>query len=82
MIVVSSGSERAIILGDAAHCPVELLDLELGGISDVDPGLAARTRSWIARQLERDGTQASAPHFPELAFGRLIRAEGTLRWVT
>jgi glyoxylase-like metal-dependent hydrolase (beta-lactamase superfamily II) len=48
MIVVSSGRERAVILGDAAHCPIEIEDLEMGGIADVDPSLprsSARARS-------------------------------------
>jgi len=81
MIVVSSGSDRAIILGDVAHCPLEFEDLEMGGIADVDPALAAKTRAWVAGELERSGTSASGPHFPELAFGRLLRGDGGRHWV-
>lgn len=81
MIVVSSGVDRAIVLGDAAHCPLEIEDLEMGGIADVDPGLAAKTRAWVADELERTGTTATGPHFPDLAFGRLVRGEGARRWV-
>lgn len=80
-IVVSSGTERAVLLGDAAHCPIELEEAEWGGLGDVDPALAKRTRNAMMRELESSGTPASAAHFPGLQFGRLLRAEGRARWV-
>jgi glyoxylase-like metal-dependent hydrolase (beta-lactamase superfamily II) len=80
-IVVSSGTDRVVILGDAAHCPLELEESEIDGLGDVDPALAKRTRNAIMRELEESGTPASAPHFPGLQFGRLLRAEGRPQWV-
>lgn len=80
-IVVSSGSERALILGDAVHCPFELEDTEMEFIGDVDHALARRTREWIAQRLESGGERAVGVHFDGLAFGRLVRAEGRRRWV-
>ncbi len=80
-IVVSSGTERAVLLGDAAHCPVELEEAEWGGLGDVDPELAKRTRNAMMRELEESGTPASAAHFPGLRFGRLLRGEGRAQWV-
>ena len=41
VMVLSSGTARAVLLGDVAHCPVELLDDEWGGIGDVDPSWRA-----------------------------------------
>lgn len=79
-LVVSSGAERAILLGDVVHCPVELEVSEWEGMSDVDPDLARRTRESMARELESSGTPAAGPHLPGLEFGRLIRAEGRLMW--
>lgn len=79
--VVSSGAERAILLGDAAHCPIELEQNEWDGIGDVDPEAARRMRAQVSAMLESSGTAAAGAHFPELAFGRLVRGEGRLRWV-
>lgn len=80
-IVLSSGTERAFLLGDAVHCPVELEDAEWDGLGDVDPVAAKRTREAMMRELESSGTPASAAHFPGLQFGRLVRAEGRTQWV-
>jgi glyoxylase-like metal-dependent hydrolase (beta-lactamase superfamily II) len=81
IIVLSSGAERAMLLGDVVHCPIELLDDEWAGMSDVDEALAKRTRNALARELEGSGVPAAAAHFEGLRFGRLIVAEGKRRWV-
>jgi glyoxylase-like metal-dependent hydrolase (beta-lactamase superfamily II) len=81
IIVVSSGTDRAILLGDVAHCPLELEEEEWNGMGDVDPELAQRTRNAIARELEGTDTPVSAAHFPGLRFGRVLRGEGKRMWV-
>ena len=80
VLVLSSGEDRAVLLGDAVHCPVELVDDEWATIGDVDPALAKRTRIALARELEESGTPAAAAHFPGLQFGRLLPGEGQRRW--
>jgi glyoxylase-like metal-dependent hydrolase (beta-lactamase superfamily II) len=81
IIVLSSGTERALLLGDVVHCPVELLDDEWAGLADVDPELALRTRRALTREMEGTDVPMAAAHFPGLQFGRLLRAEGRRRWV-
>jgi glyoxylase-like metal-dependent hydrolase (beta-lactamase superfamily II) len=81
VIVVSSGPERAMLIGDVAHCPVELVDDEWDALFDVDPALGARTRAALNAELEGSDVPVSAAHFPNLQFGRLIRGEGRRRWV-
>jgi glyoxylase-like metal-dependent hydrolase (beta-lactamase superfamily II) len=81
IIVVSDHNERALLLGDVVHCPVELLEDEWAGLGDVDPELAKRTRVALARELEGTDTPVAAAHFPGLQFGRLLLGEGTRRWV-
>jgi glyoxylase-like metal-dependent hydrolase (beta-lactamase superfamily II) len=81
VVVVSSGTERAMLLGDAVHCPVELLEDEWAGLGDVDPDLARRTRVALAREIEGKDMPISAAHFPGLSFGRLLKGEGRRRWV-
>jgi glyoxylase-like metal-dependent hydrolase (beta-lactamase superfamily II) len=81
LIVLSSGTERALLLGDVVHCPVELLDDEWGGVADVDPALAQRSRNALARELEGTDVPVAAAHFPGLQFGRVLRGEGRRQWV-
>jgi len=78
--VISSGDERAIVLGDAVHCPIEILESELTFFADVDPVLAQRTRVFIEQALLEPDTIAAAPHFADLVFGRLVRGEGRSSW--
>jgi glyoxylase-like metal-dependent hydrolase (beta-lactamase superfamily II) len=81
IVVISSGAERALLLGDVVHCPAGLLDDEWAGIGDVDPVLAKRTRNALARELEGQDVPVAAAHFQGMQFGRLLAADGTRRWV-
>jgi glyoxylase-like metal-dependent hydrolase (beta-lactamase superfamily II) len=80
-LVLSSGDERIMFLGDVVHCPVQLEDDEWAALFDVDPELAKRTRIALARELEGTDVRVSGAHFPEMTFGRLVRAEGMRRFV-
>ncbi len=80
VIVVSSGTARAMLLGDVVHCPVELLSDDWEAINDVDPQLAMRSREALARELEGSDIPAAATHFPGLQFGRLLAGEGRRQW--
>jgi glyoxylase-like metal-dependent hydrolase (beta-lactamase superfamily II) len=81
VIVLSSGSERAMLLGDVVHCPAELLSDDWEAVFDVDQGLARRSREVLARELEGTDIRAAGAHFPGLQFGRLLAAEGRRQWV-
>jgi glyoxylase-like metal-dependent hydrolase (beta-lactamase superfamily II) len=81
VMVVSSGSARAVLLGDVAHCPVELLEDEWAGIGDVDPELARRTRVALMREYGGLDVPMTAAHFPGLKFGRLLEGQGKRQWV-
>jgi len=81
IVVLSDGDARAMLLGDVVHCPIELLDDEWGGIGDVDPALAVRTRIALSRELEGSDVPVAAAHFPGLQFGRVLAGSGTRRWV-
>jgi glyoxylase-like metal-dependent hydrolase (beta-lactamase superfamily II) len=81
VIVVSSGTARAMLLGDVVHCPAELLSDDWEMIGDVDKELAQRSREALARELEGADIRAAATHFPGLQFGRLLQGNGQRRWV-
>jgi glyoxylase-like metal-dependent hydrolase (beta-lactamase superfamily II) len=79
-LVLSSGEDRAYVLGDAVECPLQLEEPDLSVMSDVDPKLAARTREAIWREVEGTSDLIGAAHFPGLEFGRVLAGEGR-RWV-
>jgi glyoxylase-like metal-dependent hydrolase (beta-lactamase superfamily II) len=81
VMVLSSGTARAVLLGDVAHCPVELLEDEWAGIGDVDPELARRTRVALMREFEGSDVPLVASHFPGLRFGRVLAGQGKRQWV-
>jgi glyoxylase-like metal-dependent hydrolase (beta-lactamase superfamily II) len=81
VVVLSSGADRALLLGDVAHCPVQLVDDEWAILGDVDPALARRTRTVLAREIEDTGVPVAGVHFPGMRFGRLLSGQGGRRWV-
>jgi glyoxylase-like metal-dependent hydrolase (beta-lactamase superfamily II) len=81
VVVLSSGTDRALLLGDVAHCPVQLVDDEWAILGDVDPDLARRTRTALAREIESTAVRVAGVHFPGMRFGRLLPGEGGRRWV-
>lgn len=81
ILVLSSGDERGVLLGDVVHCPVELVDAEWASLGDVDVALARRTKERFAREFEGTGIPMAGAHFPGMRFGRLLPAAGRRRWV-
>lgn len=80
IVVVSDGGQRALLLGDVAHCPAELVDDEWECLADVDPELATRARNALVREIEGEDLPMAAAHFPGLQFGRLLFAEASRRF--
>jgi glyoxylase-like metal-dependent hydrolase (beta-lactamase superfamily II) len=75
-VVLSSGDERALLLGDAVTCPVQLEETDWGAMSDIDPAMSKRTREALLKELEGTGDMTLGSHFPGLEFGRVLRGEG------
>jgi len=70
--VLSSGRERAVVLGDMVHCPLEIGASELDFIFDVDPVVARETKRRIERELVMPNTTTVGAHFPDAVFGRVL----------
>ena len=81
-LIVSSGDERAVLLGDAVECPLQLEEPDLAVLSDVDPALAARTREAMWRELEGTSARMIGSHFPGLEFGRVLGGQGKRYFAT
>jgi glyoxylase-like metal-dependent hydrolase (beta-lactamase superfamily II) len=80
VVVISDGAERALLLGDIIHCPLELMDDDFNLLVDHDQALADSVRASYARELEGGDVPVAASHFPGLQFGRLLPGNGTRRW--
>jgi len=79
-VILSSGGERAFILGDAISCPVQLEQPEWSGMGDMDKDLARRTQETVAKEAESSGALLTAAHFPGLTFGRVLAGKGKRYW--
>lgn len=74
---VSSEGERALLLGDVAHSPVELTDPTWEAVFDLDPAAARRVRADVSDAAADGPDVIAAAHFP---FGRLVTADGVRRY--
>lgn len=79
-VAIVSGEERAMVIGDLAHHPVQLTETEWSVVLDINPQQAAATRAQIVERLERDGGLVLGGHFPPPGIGRLVRLEGRRLW--
>lgn len=61
---------HALVVGDAVHCPAEVLHPDLAWVGDHDAAAAIRTRADLADRVGRDGTVLVGPHFPDSVFRR------------
>ena len=81
IFIISSGGERALLLGDVAHTALELADDAWEAVFDVDRDAARAMRNAIAAELVATGDLAAAAHFPGLQFGRLVTGLRGREWV-
>jgi glyoxylase-like metal-dependent hydrolase (beta-lactamase superfamily II) len=81
VLIVSSGTDRAYLLGDVVSCPLQLTENDISFLTDVDPALAARTRESLFRELENQQAAIGIDHFPGLEFQRILTGTGR-QWTT
>jgi glyoxylase-like metal-dependent hydrolase (beta-lactamase superfamily II) len=79
-VLVSSGGEKVVILGDASHSPVQLLRPDLSPQYDTDPEQSAQTRAALFDRIEQEGLKVAAGHYPYPGLGGIVRVEGKRRW--
>jgi glyoxylase-like metal-dependent hydrolase (beta-lactamase superfamily II) len=74
---VESRGERAIVLGDAVHCPLQISRPEWAFIADAAPDVARASRERLLRELDGESTFVVGPHFPDAVFGRVLATESS-----
>src|SRR5947199_324356 len=72
--------ERALVLGDAAHSPVQLQEPDWVSRADMDPELTRKTRRALLDRLEHERIVVAAGHFQAPGFARIVRLEGRRYW--
>jgi glyoxylase-like metal-dependent hydrolase (beta-lactamase superfamily II) len=75
-IGVYSGGERAVIVGDASHHPIQLMHPDWSPTADWDPELSGRVRERLFDEAVDDGRAWIAGHWEFPGFGRLLRLDG------
>ncbi len=78
-VLVVSGGERAVILGDVAHHPLHLIRIWVCAI-DESPRQSRRTKRSLARRLIEEEALVVAGHFTPASFGRLALVDGRRVW--
>jgi glyoxylase-like metal-dependent hydrolase (beta-lactamase superfamily II) len=78
--VVASGGERAYLLGDAAHHPVQVTEPTWSPNADIDPRLSAETRAALFERIERERALIASGHFEFPGLGHAGRVDERLRF--
>jgi glyoxylase-like metal-dependent hydrolase (beta-lactamase superfamily II) len=79
-LIVTSGHERAFLMGDAFHCTVQFERPDWTDIFDSNTELAKATRQRVIEELARPATYAAAAHFSDTVFGCLTSQQNKLLW--
>jgi glyoxylase-like metal-dependent hydrolase (beta-lactamase superfamily II) len=75
-IGIHSAGERAIIIGDASHHPIQLDHPDWSPSADVDPVQSYRTRERLFEEAVADGRTWIAGHWMFPGVGRIVRLDG------
>jgi glyoxylase-like metal-dependent hydrolase (beta-lactamase superfamily II) len=73
--IVSQG-ERAVVVGDASHHPVQLIHPDWSPAFDYDPVQSAKSRDRLFDWAIEEQRTWLAGHWDHPGLGRLVRLEG------
>ena len=80
-VVVNSGGEKAIVVGDLVHSSAQMTETEWCAGADMDRDTARKTRHAVLDRLEEEGFIIGAGHFPiGRSIGKVLRTEGRRYW--
>jgi glyoxylase-like metal-dependent hydrolase (beta-lactamase superfamily II) len=75
-IGISSAGERAVVIGDASHHPVQIDHPDWSPAFDTDPVQSARTRDALFDRAADEGRTLLAGHWAFPGAGRIVRLDG------
>ena len=81
VILVSSQGEKAAIIGDLIHNPVQIYEPDWCAFVDTSPDDTRRSRKSFMDRAEREDMIVAAGHFhPDRHIGRFVRLQGRRYW--
>ena len=81
VILINSGGEKAAIIGDLIHNPVQIHEPDWCAFVDTSPDDTRRSRKAFMDRAEREEMLVAAGHFhPDRHVGRFARLEGRRYW--
>ena len=80
IVQIASGGERALLVADALIHPAQVTEPEWCVFTDADSEQLRTTRRALLDRIEADEMVFSATHFPDPAFGRIVREDGRRFW--
>ena len=79
-IMINSGGERALVLGDVLHNTSQIQQTHWASRADIIPEQAVSTRQSVLDLLETEGIPVAAVHLPAPGFGKIVRLQGRRYW--
>lgn len=79
-IVIDSGGERGLIVGDAILSSIDADEPEWTNTFEWNNEIAIRSRLSLVERAERDNALVGASHIAAPGLGRFVRLEGRRRW--
>ena len=80
-VLVTSGGEKGVMVGDALHSKVQVQEPGWCARADIDRDRGLKSRQALLDRAESDGLLVAAGHFrPGDQFGRVVRLEGRRYW--
>jgi glyoxylase-like metal-dependent hydrolase (beta-lactamase superfamily II) len=73
---IQSAGEKAVIVGDASHHPIQLSHPDWSPSFDADPSVSHKTRDRLFNWAVDEGRTWIAGHWPYPGMGRIVRVEG------
>jgi glyoxylase-like metal-dependent hydrolase (beta-lactamase superfamily II) len=77
---IESEGERALLVADALLHPAQITKPGWSSMFDMDREQERATRELLLEELEAQDVLFAASHFPDPAFGRIVREEGRRYW--
>lgn len=81
VILISSQGEKAMVVGDALHSPVQVPEPGWSARVDTDKYKSWQSRLELLKRAEQEGYVVAAGHFPpDQHLGKIVRLKGRRYW--
>jgi glyoxylase-like metal-dependent hydrolase (beta-lactamase superfamily II) len=79
-VVIESGGQAALVLGDAAVHPAQVTETDWLMAMDTEQELAAQARKQVFDRVEAQDMTVIACHFPDGGLGNVVQVDGRRYW--